>query len=325
MPFVSVIVPNYNHASYLRQRIDSIIGQSYQDFEIIILDDCSADNSRQVIESYRGQTKISHIQYSEKNSGSAFGLWQKGIGLAKGDWIWIAESDDIAEPAFLEEAVRAILQFPLLGLFYCDCFIIDETGNLRADRFAEIKNTMFHTDKWNSSYYTNGITEVDQYLKYDCTINNMSSVVVRKSILNAEVGQLDRFRFYGDWFFFLKAGLSCNMYYLNKPLNYYRMYANSHSTSPPVAQSRQEFFIILSLLYNADKITHKDKLLDHFTYFRLAFGLIKDGPGKAWQILVFYFKTDMKLALNVVLKLIVIKLKRQKRTFFPMEKDKLTG
>ena len=53
MPTVSVIVPNYNHAPYLKQRIDSILGQTYQDFELILLDDCSTDGSREVLEQYR--------------------------------------------------------------------------------------------------------------------------------------------------------------------------------------------------------------------------------------------------------------------------------
>ena len=52
MPQVSVIVPNYNHAPYLRQRLDSIFNQNFQDFEVIILDDCSTDNSKEIIEEY---------------------------------------------------------------------------------------------------------------------------------------------------------------------------------------------------------------------------------------------------------------------------------
>ncbi len=66
---VSVILPNYNHAAYLRQRIESILNQTYQDFELIILDDCSPDNSKDVIEEYRNNSHISHIVYNETNSG----------------------------------------------------------------------------------------------------------------------------------------------------------------------------------------------------------------------------------------------------------------
>ena len=101
-PKVSVIVPNYNHASYLKQRIDSILNQTFQDFEVIILDDCSTDNSLEVLSHYKNHNKVSHCVFNDTNSGSTFKQWDKGIQLAKGEWIWIAESDDWAEPEFLE-------------------------------------------------------------------------------------------------------------------------------------------------------------------------------------------------------------------------------
>ena len=91
---VSIIVPNYNHEKYLDERIQSILNQTYQDFEIIILDDCSTDNSKFVIEKFRNNEHVSHIVYNEQNSGSTFKQWERGFELAKGELIWIAESDD---------------------------------------------------------------------------------------------------------------------------------------------------------------------------------------------------------------------------------------
>ena len=170
MPKCSVIIPNYNHGPYLNLRIESILRQTYQDFEIIVMDDCSSDNSRAIIESYRGHPKISKIIINKKNSGSPFGQWKKGIELAKGEWIWIAESDDISEPAFLEEAVRAIEQFPSLDIFYCDSYVVDENGEKDAEKFSDRKNRVFSTLKWNTSYYNRGIDEVNECLKFDCTI-----------------------------------------------------------------------------------------------------------------------------------------------------------
>src|SRR6478735_6868594 len=103
MPTVSVIVPNYNHAAYLPARINSILQQTYTDFELILLDDCSADNSREILENFRHHPKVSHIVYNEVNSGTTFKQWNKGIGLSKGKYIWIAESDDNCEAGLLEK------------------------------------------------------------------------------------------------------------------------------------------------------------------------------------------------------------------------------
>lgn len=72
---VSVIVPNYNHHKFLNARLDSILKQTYQNFEIIILDDCSTDENRDIIELYRNHPKVSHIIHNTKNSGSTFIQW----------------------------------------------------------------------------------------------------------------------------------------------------------------------------------------------------------------------------------------------------------
>ena len=107
---VSVIIPNFNHSLYLEQRIHSVLNQTYQNFEIIFLDDFSNDNSREIIESYRNNVKVTHISYNDKNSDSPFCQWHKGISLSKGDYIWIAESDDVSDLFFLEKIIKNIVQ-----------------------------------------------------------------------------------------------------------------------------------------------------------------------------------------------------------------------
>lgn len=103
-PLVSIIVPNYNHAVYLQQRLETIFKQTYQDYEVILLDDCSTDNSRDLIETYRNHPKVSHIIYNSINSGTSYRQWDNGIGYAKGNLIWIAESDDWSDYEFLKKS-----------------------------------------------------------------------------------------------------------------------------------------------------------------------------------------------------------------------------
>ena len=76
---VSVIVPNYNYARYLPMRIESILNQTFTDFELILLDDASTDESVSVLEKYRNNKHVSHIVVNEQNTGSPVQQWMKGI------------------------------------------------------------------------------------------------------------------------------------------------------------------------------------------------------------------------------------------------------
>src|SRR5690348_15535502 len=87
-PKVSVIIPNYNHADHLQQRIETVLNQTYRDFDVIILDDCSTDGSKEVIEKYRNHPAVKTIVYNDVNSGNPFLQWKKGLDLAGGEWIW---------------------------------------------------------------------------------------------------------------------------------------------------------------------------------------------------------------------------------------------
>ena len=104
-PRVSVVIPNYNHAPYLRERINSVLSQDYSNYEVIILDDCSSDNSREVIEGYWQNPHVSQILFNETNTGNTFIQWERGICAARGEYIWMAESDDVASPDFLSTLV----------------------------------------------------------------------------------------------------------------------------------------------------------------------------------------------------------------------------
>ncbi|WP_029037680.1 glycosyltransferase family 2 protein [Salinimicrobium xinjiangense] len=107
-PLVSVILPNYNHALYLQERMDSILNQTYRNFELIILDDASTDQSHEILEKYRDHEKVTQFLINRINTGSPFVQWKKGLELARGEIIWIAESDDSCESNFLEVQVQQL-------------------------------------------------------------------------------------------------------------------------------------------------------------------------------------------------------------------------
>ncbi|MGI4804090.1 MAG: glycosyltransferase family 2 protein, partial [Janthinobacterium lividum] len=119
-PVVSVIIPNYNHAVFLQERIESVLFQSYRNFEVIILDDASQDTSKEIIESYRSHPQITQLIYNNENTGNPFLQWKKGFELAKGKYIWIAESDDNCNPLFLETLTSILEKDKSLSIVYTD-------------------------------------------------------------------------------------------------------------------------------------------------------------------------------------------------------------
>ena len=108
----SIVVPNYNHKRFLLQRLDSILAQSLQDFELILLDDCSTDGSQTILEKYARYLRV-RLEFNEVNSGSPFKQWNKGVQLARGKYVWIAESDDYADLRLLERLVAILKPNPL--------------------------------------------------------------------------------------------------------------------------------------------------------------------------------------------------------------------
>ncbi|MBL7858077.1 MAG: glycosyltransferase family 2 protein [Cyclobacteriaceae bacterium] len=220
-PKVSVIIPNYNHGEYLVQRIESVLNQTYQNFEVIILDDCSTDNSGDVIKIYAGNPKITHIVLNDNNSGSPFKQWQRGLELTTGEWVWIAESDDYADHCFLEHMLLAVNKLPTAGLAYCDSNIVTGDGVAR-QTFGSFKNERFKTNRWSESHTNNGLDELENYLLFGGTINNTSAVLFKCDLL-LRVNPFDLpLRYIGDKYAFVKVLAESDVVYVQEALNYYR-------------------------------------------------------------------------------------------------------
>lgn len=216
MSLVSVIVPNYNHAPYLRQRLDSIYNQTFQDFEVIILDDCSTDNSKEIIEEYRNYPQTSHIVYNEVNSGSPFKQWAKGFDLAQGEYIWIAESDDWAELNFLEQMVPNLNKDISLAFIFCESYWEEPQKTVKGC-FAP-KNTFF-----------DGLDFIRQKQIYNNNIVNASSVLFRKIFLPKISLDYQSFIGSGDYLFWSNLCEHGNVFYVKKHLNHFRR--NSTTTT----------------------------------------------------------------------------------------------
>lgn len=109
--------------------MDSIFSQTYGDYEIILLDDASTDESAEMLKEYAKNPKVSSLTINGQNTGKPFLQWKRGIEKAKGEYIWIAEADDKAEPLFLQRCVEALDNNPNAVLAFTGSKTIDENGN----------------------------------------------------------------------------------------------------------------------------------------------------------------------------------------------------
>ena len=224
---ISVIIPNYNYAKYLNERIDSILSQTYPIFEIIILDDCSTDESMQIINEYeRKFPLLIKVIKNEINSGCVFKQWSKGIQLAKGDYIWIAEADDLSEAAFLENIMDKIMLDDSIVMGYTQSRIIDENGNNIGNDY------LFYTKEidniWENDYISDGKEEIEKRLSIKNTIPNVSSVIFKNINLSDKINILENYGVAGDWRFYidlLKDG--GKIAFISNSLNIHRRHTNS--------------------------------------------------------------------------------------------------
>lgn len=223
--FVSVIVPCYNHAPYLRQRIESILNQTYQNFELILLDDVSPDESAEILLSYKDHPKVSHCIINEKNSGSTFYQWNKGLELAKGELIWIAESDDVADLSFLDELVKPFIENPNLVLAYSQSYRMDRKNNVTGS-WKDYTDDL-NASKFEESFSMSGIDYINQFLIAKNTIPNASAVVFKKEIYTLVGGANPNLKLIGDWAIWSKMVTQGDIFYHHKELNYFRYHETS--------------------------------------------------------------------------------------------------
>lgn len=290
---VSVILPNYNHAAFLQQRIDSILNQSFTDFELIILDDCSTDSSRDIIEQYRGHPQITTIVYNEANSGSTFKQWKKGIELARGKYVWFAESDDYSDWDFLAKLVPLFDTTANVGLVFCNSHVVDATAII-----------LGHSKSWGSYFEANRIPGVVtvlhgykfclDYLFLLNRIPNASAVLFRREIVVQHLDWIDTsLRNSGDWKLWINIALKTNFVWLNSELNYFRIHGKNVTNSFVLLKT--EALSILKEFNTDKKVTYHNKLHQYiyFWSFNTASWPIKFSYNK--NNFQYYFKNNTSM------------------------------
>ena len=323
-PLVSIIVPNYNHERYLQQRLESIFNQTYTNFEVILLDDCSTDSSLIILNKYAENSKVSHCVFNKTNSGNTFIQWNKGISLAKGDFIWIAESDDFCELNFLEELIQPLIFDDEVVLSYCQSNRVDEFGSITG-------NWLNHTDCLDKTFFlTNFIQKgnefIERFLIYRNVVPNASGVLFRKkNALGLGELETDSFlKYCGDWLFYLKLITNNKVAFNSVALNYYRYHSKgviamaykggafeSYNDLDINLRKKIRFYLSKIKPINLSKILKINKQISNDLQYEKVLYLIRNHKkGKGFFLLILNFKTfiskynfnkNFKLKINKIL------------------------
>lgn len=228
VPTVSIVIPNYNYAHFLDERFRSILAQGRTDCEIIFLDDASGDDSVALARDRYGHC-IDRFEVNETNSGNPFVQWNRGVRLARGEFIWIAEADDVCEPAFLECMLAAISRSPSIGLAYCTTVPIDTAGKVLDAGFHQRYLEDLDPARWQQDFVADGRSEVRQYVGRKNTITNVSGVLFRREAYVGAGYAPENLRMCGDWLTYCRLLHDWDVSFVSAPLNYHRQHPTKHT------------------------------------------------------------------------------------------------
>lgn len=225
-PVLTVIVPNYNYEKYLPERLHSIYSQTFQDFEVVLLDDASQDGSVALLEGWASSLSSTRLIVNSSNSGSVFRQWKKGISLASADRVWIAEADDFCEIDFLENAL-AKMQDRNVFLVYGRSIPTDESGVVMGD-YNDMYLNRISPGRWESTYVSTDTEEISNALGLANCIPNASSVIVKKFELDERLSQvLTDMSLCGDWLFYILSAKGGYVAYVHEAVNYHRRHSST--------------------------------------------------------------------------------------------------
>lgn len=232
---VSVLVPNYNHQRYLPERMDSIFEQHYPVYEIVVLDDASPDDSVAVLRAAADRAERDILLLAnETNSGSLARQWRKGLEHCGGDFVWLAESDDVADPEFLARAAET-LELEEADFCFVDSWQIDGEGSRVGESYIPYVDDIA-PGTFRADFAMPGAEFLRRFLAVKNVILNMSGVLWRRTALlqalDAASPEIETLRLAGDWRLYAAASLAGQkVTYLAQALNGHRRHDRGVTSS----------------------------------------------------------------------------------------------
>ena len=275
-------MPAYNAAKYIKETIESVLSQSYSDWELIIIDDGSTDNTLVIVKQYA--TSNAQIRYIyQENKGQSFAR-NRGIEEAKGKYIAFLDADDLFLPTKLEKQIKFLENNPECGVSYCKIYHF----------FEDNKQKLFYNSQ---PHYSGDIFE--KVLAQNFV--NPLAVVLRKEILDKYGAFKEDWRRVDEQYLWVKLAFSgVKFCYLDNPLAYYRVHSQSLSNQAQYILETSEKY--LELIDLVEKWKNDDNFIQRVLLplrkkikNNLYWGKLMTGRGLVSEILLSLYNLRMRL------------------------------
>lgn len=237
MAKISIITASYNYENYIKETIQSVLNQTFQDWEMIIVDDGSSDNSVNVIKSYcEKDERIKLFQHPNNSNKGLAETVKLGLKQAQADWVVFLESDDTITPDYLEEKLKIAEKYPDVGVIYNalkmfgDQEIIDHYLNGYLGRVIDFTSKLKFPTKMLTAFRDSE----------DALIPTFSVMMMKKNLFEG-IDFNSPFKPYLDYYLWLQivSKYNCEFFYIDKPLTNWRMHKKSYIS---VKRTEQEFW-----------------------------------------------------------------------------------
>ncbi len=282
-PAVSVIIPTYNRAELLPRALDSVVGQTYTDWEIVLIDDGSTDETSDVVRDYADRLGERLVAVRQSNKGSSASR-NRGIEVSRGRFVAFLDSDDEFLPTKLERQLTLFDRRPELGLVYSDYAYVDLEGVRHEsvlDTNCRLARTVPH------EVVEPGLCVCGPEL-FDFLLREYFIATIVGLVRRGVLGETIRFpvgRSYAEeWFFYLQVARSCPVGFVNEPLCLHHHVKGSLSRADSRQNTRRMYDILVDVagafddLTRAQRRTIRHNLAD--TCLQLGYDAYRDGRFK---------------------------------------------
>lgn len=208
---VSIVIPAYNSSKFISRTIESVLRQTYKNWELVVVDDGSKDSTGEIVKSFC--EKDSRVKYIfQENSGSPSGPTNRGIENSSGEYVAILQHDDEWEPTKLEEQLKLMTGDNNLGFVACNAIFVNELKGIESESKLKISDDKHFLEKILCS----------NIIPYP------SAVLAKRSVFD-KVGYFDeRFKMADDWDMWIRFVASgVNFAFIDKPLFKYHIYGGN--------------------------------------------------------------------------------------------------